>query len=77
MSQTYTAQKLHSSDKEREIQVCSKRCRYLVWINDEDISLFGPGVREKAETFEQQFESSEDLAIYTVLLFENGLWPED
>ncbi|MCK5644186.1 MAG: hypothetical protein KAJ19_25530 [Gammaproteobacteria bacterium] len=78
MAQSYTAQKIYSNDKEEEVQVCSARCRYMVWLSDGEVSLFGPGVRETSEGEDyERFDSFEDFAIHTVLLFENGLWPED
>lgn len=78
MSQNYTAQKLRQDSEGAEVQVCSKLCRYLVRINEDEIGLLGPGVSEKTEAFEDlDFGADEDLAIYVVLLFENGLWPED
>lgn len=77
MSQRYTASIMFANDNEREVQVSSDKCQYWVWINEDEITVRGPGVREAGS-----FPSTpgklddEDFSIYTILLFENGLWPE-
>ena len=78
MTQKYSANKMYASDAEREVQVTSDKCQYWVWINDEEITLRGPGVRE-AGTFPETNGKldDEDFAIFVVMLFENGLWPEE
>ena len=78
MSQTYVAQRIYSSDRTHEVQVCSKLCRYMVWVADDEVSLHGPGVSERTEGEDyDRFDNFEDYAIHIVLLFENGLWPEE
>jgi len=78
MTQTYTANKIYSSDKEAEAQVLSKNCRYVVWKSNGEIFLYGPGVQEVTDDEGLKgFDSFEDFAIHVVLLFENGLWPEE
>jgi len=78
MTQSYTAQKLYSSDREAEAQVLSKNCRYIVWKSGDEIFLQGPGVNEQANIdLSFLFDSFEDFAIHIVLLFENGLWPQE
>jgi len=82
MSQSYQSARIFSNDREQEAHVQSARCRYQVWISNGEVSLFGPGVREVCDEGEMipnldNFDSFEDFAIYIVLLFENGLWPEE
>ena len=77
MTQSYSASKIYSNDREREAMVHSKRCQYTVWLSNDRVSLRGPGVDESCSAHElPMFDSFEDLAIHIVLLFENGLWPE-
>ena len=82
MSQSYQAARVFSNNNEQEAHVSSARCRYQAWISNGEVSLFGPGVRESCDEAEMNpglsdFDSFEDFAVYIVLLFENGLWPED
>ena len=78
MSQSYEARTMFSSDREKEVAVLSKRCRYHAWINKDEVTLFGPGVNEVVdrESLPDNLPA-EDLAIHIVLLFENGLWPSE
>lgn len=78
MSQRYSANKVFTSDAEREVQVASEKCQYWIWINEEEATLRGPGVREVG-SFPKTIGKldDEDFAIFVVMLFENGLWPED
>lgn len=74
--QVYNSRELYSGDKEKEFLVSSNRCQYVVWISEDEVSLKGPGVDESTDLEESlEFDSTEDQAIYFVLLFENGLWP--
>ena len=78
MAQSYQAQKHYTSEVENEYFVMSARCRYEVWIESDEITLRGPGVHESSDREEiPSFISHEDLAIYIVLMFENGLWPRE
>jgi len=77
MAQSYSAQRIYNSPRESDIRVQSARCLYSVWFNDDECTLIGPGVRETITSNLHDFDSDEDKAIYLVLLFENGLWPED
>jgi hypothetical protein len=78
MSQSYHAQRIYNSPRESDVRVTSARCLYSVWFNDGECTVVGPGVQETTpmDSF-PKFENDEDAAIYAVLLFENGLWPED
>lgn len=77
MSQRYSASKMFVNDAEREVQVSSDKCQYWVWINEEEVTVRGPGVRESGELpIVNGKLDDEDFAIFVVLLFENGLWPE-
>ena len=81
MTQRYVATKMFQSDTERELQVQSSKCLYFVWINEEEVTLRGPGVREGSDVESLPKTNGklddEDFAIMLVLLFENGLWPEE
>lgn len=79
MTQSYNAQRQRFGEEhEIFVTVTSKNCSYQVTFRGDDIWLQGPGVNEHTEgdSF-PPFESFEDFAIHIVLLFENGLWPED
>lgn len=79
MSQSYHAQHRRTMNKDSShLEVSSSLCTYQVFLANEHILLVGPGVSEDLEghTF-PHFESKEDFAIYLVILWENGLWPED
>lgn len=78
MAQSYSAQRIFDSHRESDIRVTSARCLYTIWSNQDECMLIGPGVQETT-TLEglPTFDSDEDRAIYLVLLFENGLWPDD
>ena len=79
MPQSYRASLLFSGERETELQVQSDKCLYYVWLNEEEVSLRGPGVRESSGVDDLPDTNGklddEDFAILLVLLFENGLWP--
>lgn len=78
MAQSYAAQRVYDSNDESDIRVMSARCQYTVWFNRDECTLVGPGVRETQQLDDlPKFDSDEDRAIYIVLLFENGLWPDE
>ncbi len=78
MTQTYTAHQVFSSDRENEVQIHSSKCQYFIWINEDEATLRGPGVRENGELPKTNGKmDNEDFAILIVLLFENGLWPQE
>jgi len=78
MTQSYSATKIYSNDREKEARVHSNRCLYTVWLSHGKVSLAGPGVDECCLAHELPlFDSFEDLAVYVTILFENGLWPEE
>ena len=71
--QHYTATKIYTGDKEAQINVASNRCVYGVWITDDIVTIVGPGVNERLIIDElPQIDEVEDLAIFAVILFENG-----
>lgn len=77
--QRYESVKLDNPDEhEKLVQVSSKLCRYSVLFDEQNssVTILGPGVRESSEMKEPEFDSLEDAAIYYILLFESGLWPE-
>lgn len=76
VSQAYSAQKMFKSDAEAEVNVQSAKCHYLVWLNEDECTLRGPGVRESGSLPHIGGKmDDEDFAVLIVLLFENGLWP--
>ena len=78
MSQHYFTNRHYRNEEECEVIVRSDRCAYEVWISEGEISLSGPGVNETAELDSfPDIETSEDLALIAVLMFENGIWPEE
>ena len=78
MSQHYFTNQHFRSESESETIVRSERCAYTVWISEGEVSLSGPGVDETSELDNfPDIDSTEDLALIAVLLFENGAWPED
>ena len=78
MSQSYSANNFFASEVEAEVLVQSSKCRYHIWITADDVTLVGPGVNETGDfpTMEGKLDN-EDFAIFVVMLFENGLWPEE
>ena len=74
--QTYNAMRDYVSEGESRVHVFTSKCQYRIWLTQDEVSLEGPGVQESAERV-LSFDSLEDEAVYFVLLFENGLWPED
>ena len=73
LMQHYNSTKIFSSDKETQVQVSSHRCSYAVWIDDEHVTITGPGVSERALRDElPTIDDAEDLAIACIILFENG-----
>ena len=76
--QIYSAWTLYTSEYESEIRVKSSRCLYVVWVDEDEITLRGPGVEETGsrESF-PEFDSIEDLAIVVVIRFENSDWPKE
>ncbi len=78
MTQSYTARKVYSNAEERRAFVTSTRCQYTVWLSEDIVSLDGPGVDESSDDEDfDRFDNFEDFALHIVLLFENGLWPEE
>ncbi len=79
--QKYEANKLLQDDDELQVQVCSKNCRYFISLDKSYVYLHGPGVKLMSEYdgIEQivGMADPEDIAVLVVLLFENGLWPEE
>lgn len=68
---------LNPDEHEKLVIVTSKLCQYRVLLDEtETITLLGPGVNESSDRSEIEFDNLEDAAIYYVLLFESGLWPE-
>ena len=77
MSQKYTAHSMFAGENEREVVIESDKCRYWVWINEDEATIRGPGVRETGDFPETNGKlDDEDFAILIIMLFENGLWPE-
>lgn len=75
--QTYSANTTYTGEHEKQISVSSNKCRYQVQINNEELRLIGPGVDESSD-YENlpTFDNDEDMAIFAVMLFENGIWLE-
>lgn len=73
--QAYSATRVDSDEK--IVLVRSKLCQYKITVEEGLVFLEGPGVDEEADMADLYFDNLEDAAIYYVLLFENGLWPED
>lgn len=73
MAQRYESRMIFSSEVEQEIMVTSSRCIYKVWITDNEISIDGPGVDESYYKDNAPDLDGEDLAIWSILMFENGI----
>lgn len=75
--QRYEASRTINPDEHQKlVLVTSKLCRYSVLFEEEMVQLIGPGVSEMSDRSDTEFDSLEDAAIYYVLLFESGLWPD-
>lgn len=81
MSQYYRASLHFVGDGDKEVLVESAKCRYQVWLGEDEVALSGPGVDELS-SLESLPDTGgkmddEDFAVLVVLLFENGLWPSE
>ena len=76
--QSYTSATDYQINDQSQVMVVTNRCRYFVFIDEEEgiAILKGPGVEEEINLDEHEwpaFDSVEDRAIHFVMLFESGV----